>query len=458
MTSATDAVQRSLTDSLADELRQSGVPGGAAAISWQGREMTAANGMSSMRTLLPVTDETLFRAGSITKTVVATAVMKLAEEGAVALADPVRRHLPDFSLRDPGAAESVTVGDLLTHRGGWQGDFIDFTGDNDDALALHVRNMRGLPQIVPPGQVFSYSNAGFCVLGRIVEVLAGEPVEQALRHLVLEPLGVHDVRFSAAETITGCFAVGHERGDGGPSVMDMWELPRCARPAGGIVATARTLSRFAVRSAAGRGHLSAETRELMITPQVDAVGTENLGDQFGLGWFVRDLNGTRMISHAGDVLGQHALMLAVPDADFAVAVTVNGDAGAGVCESVCRRALTECLGLGQPADGQGTPAAGQARTEIAGRYESPLSTIEVTLGEDGSAWLTLEPKPPMPGWPVSEPPRRSCAQILDDDIIALTEGSLAGSRARVIRADDGPVAFLRVEGRLAVPVRTAPPA
>jgi len=110
MPSQTDALRRSFADRLAELLAQSGVPGGAAAILWDGGTLTAASGLSSVRTRLAVDEQTAFRAASVTKVFVATAVMKLVEAGSVALEDPVRRHLPDFSVQDDAAAEQREAG------------------------------------------------------------------------------------------------------------------------------------------------------------------------------------------------------------------------------------------------------------------------------------------------------------------------------------------------------------
>ena len=451
MPSSNDPLIGSLSGRLTEELARHGVPGGAATLCWEDRELSVSSGVSSARTQLPVTAETLFRVGSLTKVLVATALMLLVQDGKVTLEDPVVRHVPNFALADAEAASTVTIADVLSHRGGWQGDFIDFTGENDDALALHVQHMRGLPQIVPPGQQFSYSNTGYCVLGRIIESVTQEPFESALRHLVLEAYGVREARFSAAETITGWFSVGHALGDSGAEVMDQWELPRGARPAGGLIATPGGLARFAAAFAADGGPLASETRELMSTPRVDAIGTENLGDQFGLGWFIRDADGARLISHGGAVLGQHALMLAVPGARFAITVTANSEGGDAVCESVCRWALSECLQVAGLGANRTEEASQEAKESIAGRYESALSNVEIECLADGALRLTAEPRPLAPGWPALGPTRASKARLLTNDVLLLSEGPLSGSRARVVRSDDGGVAYVRFEGRLAVP-------
>src|SRR5581483_4758846 len=103
---------------------------------------------------------------------------------------PVRSYLPTFRLAHEGAARVLTTRHLLTHTGGFVGDFFLDTGRGDDALARYVERMDGLAQLTWPGEVYSYSNAGFSLLGRLVEVLTGETFEAALRRLVLAPLGL----------------------------------------------------------------------------------------------------------------------------------------------------------------------------------------------------------------------------------------------------------------------------
>jgi CubicO group peptidase (beta-lactamase class C family) len=99
---------------------------------------------------------------------------------------------------------------LLTHTAGWVGDYFSDTGRVDDALARYVAEMVDLEQLTPPGAaVYSYCNSGFCLLGRLIEVLTGETFEAALRRLVLAPLGLEHSFLFPEEVMTRRNAAGH---------------------------------------------------------------------------------------------------------------------------------------------------------------------------------------------------------------------------------------------------------
>jgi len=153
-------------------------------------EHTATFGVTSIDNPLAVTDHTLFQIGSTTKTVTATALTRLAEEGELGLDDRVHDHVPELELADPTVAESVTIRHLLNHTAGWAGDLFVDTGNGDDSTARYVEKMRELPQLTPPGTLSVYNNAGVVLAGRIIEKITGDTYEQTAARLVVEPLGM----------------------------------------------------------------------------------------------------------------------------------------------------------------------------------------------------------------------------------------------------------------------------
>lgn len=239
--------------------------------------------VTSLENPLPVTADTLFQVGSITKTFTGTALMRLVEAGKVRLEDPVRKYLPEFRVKSEEVSAAVTVRHLLTHTAGWVGDYFDDFGLGDDALARMVAALAELPQLTPPDTVWAYNNAGLYVAGRIVEVVVGKPYEEALKELVLEPLGLEHAYFFAQDVITRRFAVGHLTGEAGPFVARSWALPRCANPVGGLITSVRELFKYA-RFHLGQGPalLKTESRRLMQTPVREA----DAGRLMGLTWFI----------------------------------------------------------------------------------------------------------------------------------------------------------------------------
>ena len=165
MTSTFTALQSHIT-TLMDEHH---VPGVAVGILHNGETYTAGFGVTNVDHPLPVTDDTLFQIGSISKTFTGSLIMQLVAQSKVDLDATVRTYLPDFKLADEQAAANATIRHLLTHTGNWVGDFFIETGEGDDAAARYVARMAELSQLAPLGTVFSYNNAGFYVLGHIIE-------------------------------------------------------------------------------------------------------------------------------------------------------------------------------------------------------------------------------------------------------------------------------------------------
>ncbi len=151
-----------------EKMREYGVPGVAFGILHDGQMSTRAFGVTNIDYPLPVTDNTLFQAGSISKTFTGTAIMRLVEMRKLDLQATVRSYIPNFRVRDERASREARVITLLTHMGGWEGDLFINTGEGDDALSSAVAQMATLDQIAPINMAFSYNNVGFYVAGRLI--------------------------------------------------------------------------------------------------------------------------------------------------------------------------------------------------------------------------------------------------------------------------------------------------
>ena len=149
--------------------------------------------------------------------------MRLVEQGKLDLAAPVRRYLPDFAVQDDAATRDVTIWHLLTHTPGWEGQLTS-EDRGTQTLAYFVETMKDLPQLAAPGEVWSYNNAGFSVAGRVIEVVTGQSIHEALRTLVFEPIGLtraftrledrgQRIRFSVAHRGAAGRVIGHPAAD-----------------------------------------------------------------------------------------------------------------------------------------------------------------------------------------------------------------------------------------------------
>jgi CubicO group peptidase (beta-lactamase class C family) len=182
-----DDISAWITEKLPALLAEHKVPGAAVGVYAAGEVFDFASGVLSHATGVEATADSVSQIGSITKTWTATLVMQLADEGLLDLDAAVARYLPDFRLADGDAASTLTVRQLLCHTAGFEGDIFTDTGWNDDCVQRYVETLAAAPQLFPPGEMFSYNNAGYCVLGRVIEVPREKPFDQALRDAAPRP-------------------------------------------------------------------------------------------------------------------------------------------------------------------------------------------------------------------------------------------------------------------------------
>lgn len=170
----------------------------------------------------------------------------LGRGGAVELDAPVRRYFPELALADEQATAEITVLNLLNHTSGLDWDLLVETGEGDDALAAYVARLGELELIAPPGTRTSYSQAGYSLLGRVIEKVVGTPYEQAIASLVFEPLGLSQSFFTPMPVMIRRFVVGHSPGeDGALFVSEVWRGPRCRNPGAGVASSAADVLRWA---------------------------------------------------------------------------------------------------------------------------------------------------------------------------------------------------------------------
>ena len=433
-----DARFERLSAALARKMEEHGVPGAALGVLDKGTIATRGFGITSLDNPLPVTEDTLFQAGSITKTFTATLILHLVEAGKLRLDAPVRDYIPAFRVQDETASREATVLTLLTHTGGWEGDFFDDPGEGDEALAEAVKRMKGLEQVSPVHTVWSYNNSGFQVAGRLIELATGKSYEQAVKETILEPLELRHTFLAPADVMIHRFAVGHAGPPGRIAVRGPWALPRALRPAGGVVTSIRDLLRY------GQFHLGASMERMQRTQLSKDGGNEEMA----IAWNVSNEGGIRQVWHDGSTVGQQSLLLLVPSRQFAVALLTNSFAGEQLNREISRLALAEYLGV-TITDPQPLPFRETEMAEYVGRYSRPFMDVVVTI--DGGRLLIQRIQKrgfPTPTSPVPSPgPPVPFALYARDRLIA-TGGPQKGARADVLRRPDGTVGWIRVGGRV----------
>ncbi|MGK5548738.1 serine hydrolase domain-containing protein [Streptomyces sp. URMC 127] len=448
--------QEQLSAFVAGTAKEFDVPGLAVGILMDGQEVYASHGVTSLAHPLPVDEHTLFHLASVTKTFTATALMRLAAEGRVELDAPVRRYVPELKLADEAAAERITVLNLLNHTAGLDWNLIE-DGQGDGSLAAFVARMADLPVIAEPGARASYSQAGYNLLGRVIEKVTGLSFENAVTELVLEPAGLPDTVFDLDDVVLRRFATGHNRDENGAlKAARPWKGfrpgTRGNNPGGGAVSSVADLLRWArFQLGDGGGVLPAEALHRMREQTVE-LRSSTLGDGFGICWFLREVDGVRTIGHGGSGNGQFAELLIVPERNFAVVALSNaGPEGYPCNQSVLRWALEHYLGVAER-DPEPLPYDEARAREVAGRYEIDAMNLDIATDGDRLT-LAVGIKPEIRAASDTEMPPDYAAAAMgflpgDGDEYIITEGGLKGQRGFFSRDANGAVTGVDLAGRL----------
>ena len=480
-----DEVSGWLSANLSELLAKYKVPGAAVGVYAGGQTVDFAAGVLSHATGVEATTDSVFQIGSITKTWTGTLIMQLADEGLLDVDKTVVSYLPDFQLADGEAVAAMTVRQLLSHTAGFEGDIFTDTGNNDDCVEKYVATLGGDPQLFPPGEMFSYNNAGYCVLGRIVEVLRGKPFDQALRDHLFAPLGLAHAATDANSAILFRAAIGHlpnpQDPDGNPVPAPIYSLAKSNAPAGAMLAMRpRDLLAFAAMhlnkgvAADGTRVLSEESVAAMQSVQVSLPPLGLMGDHWGLSWELFDLEGEksspgeaaswhgglpaphtaprprtprRVFGHDGGTIGQNAFLRIVPGTGtpgtgVAIALLTNGGNPIGLYFEIYGHLLRELAGIEIPDQplppAQPTTAGGPAgidATRFLGTYANSVGKSEITQDEDGRIWMTDTPLGELAAL-VGEVERTELVRLTDDTLIPL-EPKYGLHLPQVFIGDDG---------------------
>ena len=270
----------------------------------------------------PVTPQTLFRVGSVTKPLTAVLILRLAEAGKLALDVPVRAYVSWLRLSDPEATERVTLRMLLSHTSGLPTDHQPFGRRDPEALEQRIRH--DIPRyalLARPGERFVYSNVGFHLAGYVAQAVVRKPYMALMQEWVFDPLGMTRTTFDPLVALTYPTALAHERGnDGALRVERPFADNAACHPSGFALSTISDLCRFAqMLMNAIPPFLAPSSLVQMQTPRTTVTG--NLG--YGQGLFVEDYKGVRRVGHGGDIRSYGALFFLAPDTGTAAILLFN---------------------------------------------------------------------------------------------------------------------------------------
>lgn len=433
-------------DSLFADMRGPGRPGCVIAFDSAGRRRWITSwGLADLERGTPNDTLTVFEAGSVSKQVTAAAVVLLARSGRLSLDEDIRRYLPE--LPDLGR---TTVREVLTHQSGWRDwrDLIEMTRwpsgtaawRLEDAAALFARQ-RGLN--FPPGTEYSYSNTNYVLATLLVERITGESLRAFTQRAIFAPLGMRRTlwRDTLAEVVPGR-ALPWSPAEGGRYVLDL-PFETVVGP-GGLLTTGpdlmKWLANLDTEQVGGPGFRA----------DMERVGVLRSGraTAYAMGLDVSELDGERLVSHAGWTGGYVAYAGRLPARRLALGILCNGS---GVnTEELGPVLLARLAHLTPPRDVR--PALGDtARTGLearaAGLYRSLRTLQPVTLrgfaqGVSLNTWTGYTRTPD--GTYVSRDGRRR---------LQFTGDTLVPTAFRVIGTDGDTVSYARLDPTLPTPAQ-----
>jgi CubicO group peptidase (beta-lactamase class C family) len=437
---------KKVAQKIVSEMKRLQVPGVAIGIWHKGKEFADGFGITSVEHPLPVTADTLFQTGSISKTFTGTMLMQLVEQGKVDLDSPVRKYIKDFRLRDKEVARKVTLRQLLTHMGGWVGDYFNDFGNGDDALDKMVKDIAKLPQVQPLGTIWSYNNTGFNVASRIIEIVTKKPYEQAAQEMLFDPLELDMSFFYPSDILfTNRFVAGHQKVKGKVQVARPWAIGRAGNGVGGVVSTVRDLLKYA------RFHMSNGKKNVISGKSLRAmrVPQANMGPRgwMAITWFIRRVGDLTIYAHGGATNGQQAYFFFIPDQEFALAILTNSDDGGIITAGIFDSALELYFNTKSKPPKPVTASAGELKQYV-GRYRIGTECFDLKVKGKHLIYHHIPlggfPTPTTPPGPAMPPMRFSFYE--KDKVIGLDE-PYRGALGDFIRDERGKIQFFRIGSR-----------
>jgi CubicO group peptidase (beta-lactamase class C family) len=308
---AADAVD----DYVTAEMTRRHIPGVALAILRDGKVLKAtAYGKADLEHDIPVTPETVFKIGSVSKQFLATGIMVLAQDGRLSVDDPIGKHIDGV----PESWRGITLRHFLTHTSG-----VIREGPAFDPLKVQpdidvIRSAFAAPLEFPTGSKYQYCNVCYFSLAEVIARVSGKPWDVFLTERVFAPTGMSATRTTTTTALVPRRARGYVwRNDQYQHAAELLAV----RPSGAFLSTILDLAKWDAALYEDR-ILTAASRNAMGKAMPLTGGGLS---QYGYGWQLDDVEGHRRVHHGGSLPGFRAEMARFPDDRLTVIVLTNGD-------------------------------------------------------------------------------------------------------------------------------------
>ena len=299
-------------------------------------------GMADLASARAVDSNTIYHWASITKTFTAIAIMQLRDRGLLSLDDPIVKYVPELrEVHDSfGSIDSVTIRHLLSHSAGFRNGTWPWGGDQpwhpfEPTRWAQVVAMLPYTEILfKPGSRYSYSNPGYIFLGRVIEALSGDDYEVYMEKNVLRPLGMSHSYFDRTPFHLLRFRSNNYtviKGKPEPNGLDFDTGITVSN--GGLNAPLSDMVRY-LRFLLGTPGLSEDAKNVLARPSLEEMwksrvrvgGADGSGapaDSVGLGYFIREVNGRRIIGHTGSQASFRAFFYINPESRSGIIANFN---------------------------------------------------------------------------------------------------------------------------------------
>ena len=326
-------------EALGDAVRGGAAPGASVAVAVGGEVVWSEGfGVSDLASGAPVTPDTRFGIGSISKTLTLAAALALADEGKLDLDAPVERYLPDFPHRGRG----VTIRRIGAHQSGIADEFAArhyYTTVHFPSLDSAYREIAAARLAFSPGSRSEYATGLFTIVGRVLERVAGRPYPELMRRRVFDPAGMRATVPNDPRRVPPARAAFYARREGGAFDPAPVTDPSFKLPGAGFLATAEDLARFGA-ALLRPGLLSDRSRRELSTPVPLADGTPT---RYALGFQALEEDGRRVMLQPGGGPGIASWLAIYPDEGLVVVILSNATGaplGDAVRRAVARAFLT----------------------------------------------------------------------------------------------------------------------
>jgi len=283
-------------------------------------------GFADKKNKIPASDQTRYRAGSISKTFTAMAIMQLHEQGKLNINSPLTHYVPELQIKTRNSSiEDITLRNIMAHHSGLPGGLIDgmWATTTPDSFKTVATRISRYYVAYPPDAVFAYSNAAFSLAGHTIENVTNTQYKHYMHEYLLKPLQMNNSDFSnvlEGKRFSKAYMNGKEIIK--PLIRDI--------PAGGLNTTVLDLSQLIkMVNANGRYRdtqvLQQPTLQLMHTPQYHNIALD-LNQRVGLGWFFNEdfFNQQHtVVGHTGHTIAHNSLLAIAKEAKLGVVIMAN---------------------------------------------------------------------------------------------------------------------------------------